>query len=34
MDFDDLAQRKSAFGTGGVIVINKSADIIDCILRL
>lgn len=34
MDYDDLFKRKSALGTAGVIVIDKSTDIIDAILRL
>jgi len=34
MDFDDLSARKSALGTAGVIVIDKSTDLIDAILRL
>jgi len=34
MDFDDLADNYSAFGTAALIVMNKSADIIHCIARL
>jgi len=34
MDFDDLAENYSAFGTAALIVMNKSADIIKCIARL
>jgi len=34
MDFDDLAENNSAFGTAALIVMNKSADIIKCIARL
>jgi NADH:ubiquinone oxidoreductase subunit F (NADH-binding) len=34
MDFDDLVKYGSGLGTAGVIVIDKSADIIDSILRL
>ena len=34
MDFDDLRNQQSGLGTAAVIVIDKSADIIDCILRL
>ena len=34
MDFDDLRDRKSALGTAGVIVMNKSTDVIDAIHRL
>jgi len=34
MEFDDLAENNSAFGTAALIVMNKSADIIDCIARL
>ena len=34
MDFDSLRDAGSGLGTAGVIVIDKSNDIIDCILRL
>ena len=34
MDFDDLTDNYSAFGTAALIVMNKSADIIHCIARL
>merc|ERR1719410_46356 len=34
MDFDGLKDQMSALGTAAVIVIDKSADIIDCIARL
>ena len=34
MDFDDLTEKGSSFGTAGVIVMDKSTDIIDAILRL
>jgi len=34
MDFDDLTENNSAFGTAALIVMNKSADIIKCIARL
>ena len=34
MDFDDLAENYSAFGTAALIVMNKSSDIIHCIARL
>ena len=34
MDFDDLMQRRSGLGTAAVIVMNKSVDVIDAILRL
>lgn len=34
MEFDDLAENNSAFGTAALIVMNKSADIIKCIARL
>ena len=34
MDFDDLAENNSAFGTAALIVMNKSADVIHCIARL
>ena len=34
MDFDSLIQYKSGLGTGGVIVMDKSQDIIKCISRL
>ena len=34
MDFDDLTENNSAFGTAALIVMNKSADIIQCIARL
>ncbi|CAL8068421.1 unnamed protein product [Calicophoron daubneyi] len=34
MDFDSLAEAKSAFGTAAVIVMNKSADVVRCIHRL
>lgn len=34
MDFDSLREVRSGLGTAAVIVMNKSVDIIDCILRL
>lgn len=34
MEFDDLAENNSALGTAALIVMNKSADIIQCIARL
>jgi len=34
MDFDGLREVKSSFGTGGVIVMDKSTDIIKAIWRL
>ena len=34
MDFDSLLEHKSGFGTGGIIVMDKSQDIIKCISRL
>ena len=34
MDFDDLKAHGTALGTAGVIVLDKSTDIIDAILRL
>mgnify|MGYP006424142841 FL=1 len=34
MDFDDLKARQSGLGTGAVIVMDKSADMIQCISRL
>ena len=34
MDFDALREERSGLGTAAVIVMNKSVDIIDCILRL
>jgi len=34
MDFDDLRNQRSGLGTAAVIVMNKQADVIDCILRL
>ena len=34
MDYDSLIEHKSGLGTGAVIVINKSQDIIKCISRL
>uniref|UniRef100_Q5DM84 NADH dehydrogenase [ubiquinone] flavoprotein 1, mitochondrial n=2 Tax=Nyctotherus ovalis TaxID=70075 RepID=Q5DM84_NYCOV len=34
MDFDSLIEAGSAFGTAGVIVLDKSTDVIDAILRL
>jgi len=34
MEFDDLTENNSAFGTAALIVMNKSADIIQCIARL
>ena len=34
MDFDSLIQNKSGLGTGAVIVIDKSQDIVKCISRL
>ena len=34
MDFDDLRNVQSGLGTAAVIVMDKSADVIDMILRL
>lgn len=34
MDFDALVQVRSGLGTAGVIVMDKSTDVIDAILRL
>ena len=34
MDYDDLQRVGTAFGTAGVIVLNKSADLIEAIARL
>ena len=34
MEFDDLVEKKSAFGTAAVIVLNKSTDVIYAIARL
>jgi len=34
MDFDGLREKKSSFGTGGMIVLDKSADIIKAIWRI
>ena len=34
MEFDDLAENNSAFGTAALIVMDKSSDIIQCIARL
>ena len=34
MDFDSLAEHKTGMGTGAVIVMDKSQDIIKCISRL
>ena len=34
MDYDDLAEKGSALGTGGIIVIDKSMDVVDAIVRL
>jgi NADH:ubiquinone oxidoreductase subunit F (NADH-binding) len=34
MDFDALKEHRSGLGTAAVIVLDKSVDIIDCILRL
>jgi NADH dehydrogenase (ubiquinone) flavoprotein 1 len=34
MDFDGLVQHQTALGTAAVIVMNKQADIVDCINRL
>lgn len=34
MDFDDLREKNSGLGTAAVIVMNKSTDPIDAILRL
>lgn len=34
MDFDALAAVKSGLGTAAVIVMDKSADVIECIARL
>ena len=34
MDFDSLKEVNSGLGTGGIIVMDKSTDVIDSILRL
>ena len=34
MDFDALVQVQSGLGTAAVIVMDKSADVVDCIARL
>ena len=34
MDYDSLIENKTSLGTGGIIVINKQQDIINCIARL
>ena len=34
MDFDSLRDQESGLGTAGVIVMDKSTDVIDAILRL
>ncbi|XP_074661366.1 NADH dehydrogenase [ubiquinone] flavoprotein 1, mitochondrial-like [Tubulanus polymorphus] len=34
MDFDDLVENNTALGTAAIIVMNKSADVVDCISRL
>ena len=34
MDFDGLVEAQTALGTAAVIVMNKQADMIDCISRL
>ncbi len=34
MDFDGMREKKSSFGTGGLIVMDKSTDIIKAIARL
>jgi NADH dehydrogenase (ubiquinone) flavoprotein 1 len=34
MDFDALVQVQSGLGTAGLIVMDKSTDVIDAILRL
>ena len=34
MDFDALAAVNSGLGTAAVIVMDKSADVVDCIARL
>lgn len=34
MDFDGLIQAQTGLGTAGVIVMNKSADVVRCISRL
>lgn len=34
MDFDDLVANQSALGTAAIIVMNKDADIVQCIARL
>ena len=34
MDFDGLREKKSSFGTGGMIVMDKSTDIIKAIWRI
>ena len=34
MDFDALMEVQSGLGTAAVIVMDKSADVVDCIARL
>ena len=34
MDFDALVEVQSGLGTAAVIVMDKSADVVDCIARL
>ena len=34
MDFDGLVEKQSALGTAALIVMDKSADIVNCIARL
>jgi len=34
MDFDGLREKKSSFGTGGMIIMDKSTDIIKAIWRI
>ena len=34
MDFDALVEVNSGLGTAAVIVMDKSADVVDCIARL
>ena len=34
MDFDGLVANQSALGTAALIVMNKDADVVNCIARL
>lgn len=34
MDFDAMIEAKSSLGTAAVIVMNKQADVVQCITRL